>query len=973
MPQINIRWADNTDELKKNLKEGVQQIEASTKAVAALSKSLSGENLINAAHKYAAAVEQIGGASKLTGANQERVNSIMKRAVEQMEAAGNGGSALATHFRELASATAKTESPLDRFKSGLLSINGLLGGLGLGLSVGAVVSFGKALLADADALTKMADKTGISVEGLQRMQIVGDDAGNTIDQMTGAVNQMQNRLAKGDDSALAALKKLGLEFEDIKHLNPENQFVAISDAIRKIQDPAQQVNIAMALFGKTGAEVLPSLKKGFDDVKDSAAVMSEETVRAFDEAGDTIARWWRVAKGVTAEATVGFVHLAEAGFTPAAYAAQTAVRELEALTRQLERMTKAIPHPASIAAAPLVVTTSDSPQFERASKEIDDGLRKIADAARRAAEAHAQLVLKLHDVERAGYTDSVAMRIMAQELVNVGAKDDDVLRLAKVFDDLDAAVRRAEASINHLSTIRAAELIGGATIDSRITVPTGTTTPLPTGAGFKQGQDLGAALKAGFDQGIADLPNSILRAIQGGGSIAGAVAGTIGSSIGESINTSLQASISKGMKGIAGTITSALSGLIPVVGSLLGPLIDKLFSIGGPSKLEVAGRDLQASFQGQFSSFEDMVNSIGRAYALTGKTLEQARADVKSLLDAEKEGPAAVQAIIDKLQGALNAAKEIDAAINGLGIKSKDDLQHAADIAREAFEKVLAGVKTGQYTEADALKAEIAYQKAIAALGGEAGKAAEAWLRLHDAAYRAGEAQSEAMKKAEKELSDLIQKRDSLAGEIAKEAPEEFIGVIEQQQRAELKVLDDQIQQKADAYAKLAKDTGQAMADAIKEALEKLHVVIHVDYNLPTAPPTPSPSPSTSPTPGNPTYVDGASTGGYVTPFGIQHFALGGSALPSMAIPTSLFRPMGSDTVPAMLTPGEVVLPRGQVGGFGDSPRVIQRLDAIIAAIYATESHFSLGDDDVANAYHRSLDRNGGGNRTAALEILGIT
>lgn len=49
---------------------------------------------------------------------------------------------------------------------------------------------------------------------------------------------------------------------------------------------------------------------------------------------------------------------------------------------------------------------------------------------------------------------------------------------------------------------------------------------------------------------------------------------------------------------------------------------------------------------------------------------------------------------------------------------------------------------------------------------------------------------------------------------------------------------------------------------------------------------------------------NGMATGGLVTAHGIQHFAGGGNVLP--------FVPRGTDRVPAMLTPGEMVLTKGQ-------------------------------------------------------------
>ncbi len=124
MPSIKINWSTNTEELRNQLKLGLQQIEATKASAEALARSLSGDNLIRAAHNYAAAVSKIGDVSKLTAANQERVNSVMTKAVEVLTAAGKGGSDLAKHFQSLADQTKQVESA----QSGWLSTLKALGG-----------------------------------------------------------------------------------------------------------------------------------------------------------------------------------------------------------------------------------------------------------------------------------------------------------------------------------------------------------------------------------------------------------------------------------------------------------------------------------------------------------------------------------------------------------------------------------------------------------------------------------------------------------------------------------------------------------------------------------------------------------------------------------------------------------------------------------------------------------------------------
>ncbi len=208
------------------------------------------------------------------------------------------------------------ESTLTGMGSVATKVGAMLAGA---FSVSAVLNFGREVLADADALVKLHDKTGLSIQGLQKFQIAGDDAGNTIEQMATAINQMQKRLVGDDKSALAALEALHLNLLQLRAMSPDRQFMEIADAIRSVQDPAEQVALAMAIFGKNGGEILPTLKRGFDDLKNASVGMSDETVKNLDAVGDAFANMWRQFKGGSANAVIGLWNAlanAEAGVLP---------------------------------------------------------------------------------------------------------------------------------------------------------------------------------------------------------------------------------------------------------------------------------------------------------------------------------------------------------------------------------------------------------------------------------------------------------------------------------------------------------------------------------------------------------------------------------------------------------------------------------------------------------------------------------
>jgi hypothetical protein len=298
-PTMVIRIAANVAELRANLAEGKTQIETTTAAMQKLATSFTGDKLIQQANNVVAAVAQIGGVAKLTASEQERVNSVLDRALEKYQLLGREAP---VGMQALADATRHAKDDTNGWADTLGKANNILGLFGVSLGAAALVSFGRGILEDADALTKMHDKTDISVEGLQRMRVAGDDAGVSLESMSAAVNMLQKRLGEGDQSAAAAIRDLGINLDEFMKMDGADQFIVLSDAVRQIHDPLRVAADLSALFGKSWAEQLPVLKRGFDDVKDAAVGMSASTTKAFDDIGDAIGRASRKAKGDAAEA-----------------------------------------------------------------------------------------------------------------------------------------------------------------------------------------------------------------------------------------------------------------------------------------------------------------------------------------------------------------------------------------------------------------------------------------------------------------------------------------------------------------------------------------------------------------------------------------------------------------------------------------------------------------------------------------------
>lgn len=173
------------------------------------------------------------------------------------------------------------------------SIAGKLGGVLAGaFSIGAVTAAARSFLDTAGALTDLSQKTGISTTELQKLKFAAEQNGGTLEDVTRGVTKMGKALVEGDASTVAAMKRLGLSFADVRNMDPASAFATIGDAIAKIPNPLERSKLAMDLFGKSGADLLPIMTGNLSDTMKAAErlgiVLDEQTVAAGDNLGDTL-------------------------------------------------------------------------------------------------------------------------------------------------------------------------------------------------------------------------------------------------------------------------------------------------------------------------------------------------------------------------------------------------------------------------------------------------------------------------------------------------------------------------------------------------------------------------------------------------------------------------------------------------------------------------------------------------------------
>jgi len=169
------------------------------------------------------------------------------------------------------------------------------------------------LLGAADAFAKMgaemqiaSERTGVSVEMLSKLKYAAEQNGVPFEALETAAARLSKTLltaSEGSQQTVHALQMLGLNVADLAKLSPDQQFIRIAEALSKVQSPTLKSALAMELFGRAGAELLPLMNGGSQGMaalmkraEDLGLVMSGTDAKAAHEFEQRLSDLWASVK-----------------------------------------------------------------------------------------------------------------------------------------------------------------------------------------------------------------------------------------------------------------------------------------------------------------------------------------------------------------------------------------------------------------------------------------------------------------------------------------------------------------------------------------------------------------------------------------------------------------------------------------------------------------------------------------------------
>lgn len=556
-----------------------------------------------AAMAYSVAVEQIGGASRLTATQHAEVSRAVDKANSAYKSMGQEAPA---HLRVLQRDLTNTATAQDKASN---SVGAMLGKyLAIGTVVATVQRVGAAVFDYAGKVDDLSDQLDWSTDAVQRWTQAAQLGGTSMETIARAAQEMGNRLLDGNTGAIAALTKLGISYDDLRKLAPEEQFKRVVDALIGVDDKQTQTAISGDIFGRSSKELARILNDELNPRLSNATVLTNDQIAALERSGNAWEKFKTdsvVAIGQTITALgnmIGWldkVNQKIESITPGGFGLNLG-RNFANFTDNrfssaISDMVNGAPGMPAVPGSPLSVGGIKAPglpsdaEMKAIIANLDEQARKTREAAKAVKELNDE---RLTDAEY----DAYLRRLYAE---------------SKAYADLAVWSASAAQGLASAAAARATPMgFATQTVGGRDVTGIANAVSLAGFVPTSNQNTIGRTSKLDWSGLFANVPAQLATvfASGGGASQIGGGVGSLAGGIGGAIFTKLAG------EAIGKTLGSA----IPVVGSLVGGFLGKAIGgLFGPSKNALADRQATSNIQGTQANLLSRYGSIENIAGMT--------------------------------------------------------------------------------------------------------------------------------------------------------------------------------------------------------------------------------------------------------------------------------------------------------------------------------------------------------------------
>jgi lambda family phage tail tape measure protein len=145
-------------------------------------------------------------------------------------------------------------------------------GLAAAAVTGGVVALAKSAIDLADDMRDLSQRTGVSIQTLGQFKIAAELSGSSLEGVAKGLTFLNKNMvaaATGTEAAAAAFKTIGVATTDAQGnlRSADKVFLDIADRFATLRDGPEKAALAMKVFGKAGAELIPILNLGSEEIQ----------------------------------------------------------------------------------------------------------------------------------------------------------------------------------------------------------------------------------------------------------------------------------------------------------------------------------------------------------------------------------------------------------------------------------------------------------------------------------------------------------------------------------------------------------------------------------------------------------------------------------------------------------------------------------------------------------------------------------
>lgn len=209
---------------------------------------------------------------------------------------------------------ASVEQRIASLKDTASRLGGVLAGLGAGVSMIGLLAVVRSVVNELDRTNKSAQKVGVSVEGFSALEYAAGQSGVEVQALETALGKLSKtavEAARGGKEPAAAFEALGVEVRDGNgHLKTADKLLLdLAEAFAQFEDGPAKSELAMRLFGKAGADLIPLLNQGRDGItalmeeaRRLGVVLDGDAAAAAERLNDNLSRVAKSMRGLAVAA-----------------------------------------------------------------------------------------------------------------------------------------------------------------------------------------------------------------------------------------------------------------------------------------------------------------------------------------------------------------------------------------------------------------------------------------------------------------------------------------------------------------------------------------------------------------------------------------------------------------------------------------------------------------------------------------------